>query len=95
MKAIHRVAFIGNSLPRRCGIATFTSDLQQAVAASPIGIETAIVAMTDSGRSARQTISQPPVNAASAANGIAMRTVFITVACSRSRAVSDVQVRTV
>jgi glycosyltransferase involved in cell wall biosynthesis len=46
-----RVAFIGNSLPRRCGIATFTTDLQQAVAASRGGVETAIVAMTDHGQS--------------------------------------------
>jgi glycosyltransferase involved in cell wall biosynthesis len=46
-----RVAFIGNSLPRRCGIATFTTDLQQAVAKSRAHIETAIVAMTDHGHS--------------------------------------------
>ncbi|WP_423066934.1 glycosyltransferase [Devosia sp. CN2-171] len=50
MRSIQRIAFIGNSLPRRCGIATFTTDLQQAVAASALGVETAIVAMTDSGR---------------------------------------------
>ena len=35
-----RIAFIGNSLPRRCGIATFTSDLQQAVSAARPGTET-------------------------------------------------------
>jgi glycosyltransferase involved in cell wall biosynthesis len=46
-----RLAFIGNSLPRQCGIATFTTDLQQAVASSRANIETAIVAMTDHGRS--------------------------------------------
>lgn len=45
-----RIAFIGNSLPRRCGIATFTTDLCHAVAASRAGIETRIVAMTDNGR---------------------------------------------
>ncbi len=45
-----RLAFIGNSLPRQCGIATFTTDLQQAVAKSGVHIETAIVAMTDHGR---------------------------------------------
>jgi glycosyltransferase involved in cell wall biosynthesis len=45
-----RVAFIGNSLPRRCGIATFTTDLQQAIAASAGSSATAIVAMTDEGR---------------------------------------------
>jgi len=45
-----RVAFIGNSLPRRCGIATFTTDLQQAIAATG-SADTAIIAMTDCGRS--------------------------------------------
>lgn len=45
-----RVAFVGNSLPRRCGIATFTTDLQQAIAANGGTFETAIVAMTDEGR---------------------------------------------
>lgn len=42
-----RLAFIGNSLPRRCGIATFTTDLQQAVSARRFELETVIVAMTD------------------------------------------------
>ena len=45
-----RVAFIGNSLPRRCGIATFTTDLQQAIAVSGGASDTAIVAMTDGDR---------------------------------------------
>ncbi|BCP54791.1 glycosyl transferase [Kaistia sp. 32K] len=45
-----RVAFIGNSLPRRCGIATFTTDLRQAMADS-VAAETEVVAMTDHGRS--------------------------------------------
>jgi len=49
MASLNRVAFIGNSLPRRCGIATFTTDLQQAVAGSRTDLETAIVAMTDNG----------------------------------------------
>jgi len=47
---IRRIAFIGNSLPRRCGIATFTTHLQQAVAASYPALETSIVAMTDHGQ---------------------------------------------
>jgi glycosyltransferase involved in cell wall biosynthesis len=42
-----RLAFIGNSLPRRCGIATFTTDLQQAISRSRADAVTAIVAMTD------------------------------------------------
>jgi glycosyltransferase involved in cell wall biosynthesis len=44
-----RVGFIGNSLPRRCGIATFTTDLEQAIATSGAKAETCIVAMTDHG----------------------------------------------
>jgi glycosyltransferase involved in cell wall biosynthesis len=50
MTSTRRFAFIGNSLPRRCGIATFTTDLQQAVAASPSLPEVTVVAMTDAGR---------------------------------------------
>jgi len=46
---LRRVAFIGNSLPRHCGIATFTTDLQQAVAKSAKAVETCVVAMTDNG----------------------------------------------
>jgi glycosyltransferase involved in cell wall biosynthesis len=45
-----RVAFIGNALPRRCGIATFTTDLHRAVATSAVQVETCIVAMNDDGR---------------------------------------------
>jgi glycosyltransferase involved in cell wall biosynthesis len=51
------VAFLGNSLPRRCGIATFTTDLQQAVAATGATSSTAIVAMTDDDR----VYDYPPV----------------------------------
>ena len=47
MSPTKRIAFIGNSLPRRCGIATFTTDLQQAIASSDI--DTSIVAMNDHG----------------------------------------------
>jgi hypothetical protein len=47
---LKRLALIGNSLPRRCGIATFTTDLQQAVSRSREGMETSIVAMTDHGQ---------------------------------------------
>ncbi len=57
MQALSRLAFIGNSLPRRCGIATFTTELHQAVARLPGGIDTRIVAMTDNG----QTYDYPPV----------------------------------
>jgi glycosyltransferase involved in cell wall biosynthesis len=51
-----RFAFVGNSLPRRCGIATFTTDLHQAIERllpyEPCGI----VAMNDHGR----TYDYPP-----------------------------------
>ncbi len=45
-----RYAFVGNSLPRRCGIATFTTDLEQAVSARVGNSDNAIVAMTDGDR---------------------------------------------
>ena len=44
-----RIAFIGNALPRRCGIATFTSDLELAVGALDEIAETTIVAMCEPG----------------------------------------------
>ena len=48
MNAPSKIAFIGNSLPRRCGIATFTTDLQQAVAELD-ECQTSIIAMNDRG----------------------------------------------
>jgi glycosyltransferase involved in cell wall biosynthesis len=51
MTPLRRIAVIGNSLPRRCGIATFTTDLQQAISTSRPNLETCIVAMTDHGQS--------------------------------------------
>lgn len=56
MSAVRRVAFVGNSLPRRCGIATFTTDLQQAIAARAPPVFTSIVAITDGDR----TYDYPP-----------------------------------
>lgn len=50
MTPLRRIAFIGNSPPRRCGIATFTTDLQQAISTSRPTLETCIVAMTDHGQ---------------------------------------------
>jgi glycosyltransferase involved in cell wall biosynthesis len=49
--AIERIAFVGNHLPRRCGIATFTSDLSSAVAALAPSIDCQVVAMNDAGHS--------------------------------------------
>src|ERR1700757_617901 len=44
---LRRIALIGNSLPRRCGIATFTTDLQRAISNSGRNLQTSVVAMTD------------------------------------------------
>jgi glycosyltransferase involved in cell wall biosynthesis len=49
MKSLNRVAFIGNHLPRRCGIATFTHDLHRAVAMARPRLETCVAAMNDPG----------------------------------------------
>jgi glycosyltransferase involved in cell wall biosynthesis len=56
MKQLQRVAFIGNHLPRRCGIATFTHDLHRAVATARPDLDTCVVAMTDPGG----TYAYPP-----------------------------------
>jgi glycosyltransferase involved in cell wall biosynthesis len=49
MSSLNRVAFIGNHLPRRCGIATFTHDLHRAVSFDRPDLETGVVTMTDPG----------------------------------------------
>ncbi|MHB8813980.1 MAG: glycosyltransferase family 4 protein [Steroidobacteraceae bacterium] len=50
MSSLGRFAFVGNSLPRRCGIATFTTDLQQAIEGLSPYEPCGIVAMTDHDR---------------------------------------------
>jgi len=50
MKYLQRVAFIGNYLPRLCGIATFTQDIHRAVSVAGPDLDTCVVAMTDSDR---------------------------------------------
>ena len=42
-----RIAFLGSSLPRRCGIATYTADLAEALAALHGDVEFLSTAMTD------------------------------------------------
>ena len=49
MKSIKHIGFIGNYLPRRCGIATFTYDMQQSISTAATNVETSVVAMTDPG----------------------------------------------
>jgi glycosyltransferase involved in cell wall biosynthesis len=49
--ATRRLAFVGNHLPRQCGIATFTTDLSGAVDAAAPGVQLMVVAMNDVGHS--------------------------------------------
>src|SRR5271163_3538590 len=56
MKVLQRLAFVGNYLSRRCGIATFTQDLHRAVSSARPHLETCVVAMTDADR----TYDYPP-----------------------------------
>lgn len=51
-----KLAFVGNHLPRQCGIATFTADLCQFVAQAAPSVEALVVAMNDAG----QTHDYPP-----------------------------------
>ena len=44
---IRRVALLGNHLPRRCGIATFTTDLSDAIAEVRPDVDCVVVAMND------------------------------------------------
>ncbi len=46
-RSIRKVAFVGDHVPRKCGIATFTSDLLRAVAATHSGIDCRAVSVTD------------------------------------------------
>lgn len=47
IKNIKKVAFIGNYLPRQCGIATFTTDLCESFASTNPGIQCFAVPITD------------------------------------------------
>jgi len=44
---LNRIAFVGNYVPRRCGIATYTADLRAAVSARLPGAECLVVPMND------------------------------------------------
>ncbi len=44
---LRRVALLGNHLPRQCGIATFTTDLSQAIATAAPGVDCFVLAMND------------------------------------------------
>jgi glycosyltransferase involved in cell wall biosynthesis len=47
--AIRTVAMLGNYLPRQCGIATFTTDLTEAIAVEFPGLDCFVLAMNDLG----------------------------------------------
>jgi glycosyltransferase involved in cell wall biosynthesis len=48
--AIRTVAMVGNHLPRLCGIATFTTDLADAIQAERPSLDCFVVAMNDAGK---------------------------------------------
>lgn len=48
-RSVHQIAFLGNYLPRRCGIATFTTDLATAVSSEFPNSGCLVVAMNDPG----------------------------------------------
>src|SRR6185436_18325577 len=47
--SIRTIAMLGNHLPRHCGIATFTTDLSQAIACERSDLECFVLAMNDPG----------------------------------------------
>jgi glycosyltransferase involved in cell wall biosynthesis len=49
-RAIHRIAMLGNHVPRQCGIATFTTDLSEAICAEYSELDCFVLAMNDAGR---------------------------------------------
>ena len=49
-ESIHRIAMLGNHLPRQCGIATFTTDLVEAVANARPQVDCFVLAVNDVGR---------------------------------------------
>lgn len=55
-RAIRRVAVLGNHLPRHCGIATFTTDLSDAINAVGPDLDCLVLAMNDG----RQRYAYPP-----------------------------------
>jgi glycosyltransferase involved in cell wall biosynthesis len=49
-RADHKVALLGNHLPRQCGIATFTTDLSEAIAREHPALDCFVLAVNDAGR---------------------------------------------
>ena len=44
---VKRIAFLADYVPRQCGIATFTADLREAIAAQYSDLHSSIIAVTD------------------------------------------------
>jgi glycosyltransferase involved in cell wall biosynthesis len=51
MGTIRKIAMLGNHLPRECGIATFTTDLSDAISVEAPEADCFVLAMNDAGRS--------------------------------------------
>jgi len=49
LRQVRRVVLVGSFPPRRCGIASFTADVHQALKTASPGLECGVVAMTDEG----------------------------------------------
>jgi glycosyltransferase involved in cell wall biosynthesis len=49
-RIVQKVAMLGNHLPRQCGIATFTTDLSDAIATAFPTLDCFVLAMNDAGR---------------------------------------------
>ena len=49
-ESIRRIAMLGNHLPRQCGIATFTTDLAEALARARPKTDCFVLAVNDAGR---------------------------------------------
>jgi len=47
---LHKIAMLGNHLPRQCGIATFTTDLSEAISGAFPALECFVIAMNDAAR---------------------------------------------
>src|ERR1700677_1383280 len=58
--SISRVAMLGNHMPRQCGIATFTTDLSDAIVSEFSGIDCCVVAMNEGGEQQTYRHAYPP-----------------------------------
>ena len=93
--AVRRVALLGNHLPRQCGIATFTTDLSDAIAGAFPEIDCFVLAMNDAGaryaypQRVRFEIAESDLASyRRAADFLNVNTVDVALACSTSTASS-------